>query len=590
VNTEQLDPARAMAEALTGVAEDLAGEFAFRPLLERILQRSTELLQCEAGSVCSVDEAAGTYRKEADVGVACQSGREFPLSEGMTGAVVAQRGPVWFDRYDDVSGGHLLPADRRSLRGVIGVPLTWRGSILGACIVFSRDPRRTFGQADADLLQIFAKHAAVALANARIYEVAEERTRAEAAAAERARLLREAHDTLTRGLVGVLAKLDGLDTELANRGLVDLRPAVEDARATAEAALVETRGALVGMATSALAGRSLEELLTTEVDWVRSVGRLDARLVVAGTAVPVEPSLAHEVMHIAREALTNIVRYAGARTVRVGLVYDPAGVSLLMTDDGRGFDVSVTDELATFGLRAMADRAHAVGGGIEVQSVAGWGTSVRARFPYARPDRRQVAQRVRVLIVDDQPLLRAGVARLLALSEPVIELIGEAANAPDALLMQRTLQADVVVVGLRPPANGVQLCHALLEERPDLAVVAVYAGDQPLVTAALRAGVRGCLGEDVDGPALAQAVLAASRGQAVLSGAALSYLHPGSADAGLTGREREVRSLIEDGLPDKLIAQRLTISVKTVEKHVGAVLRKTGARNRTELAGLAHKP
>ncbi len=70
----------ARAGKLIAVAEDLAGEFSLRPLLERILQRCTELLGCDAGSICSVDEAAGTYRKEADIGVACQSGRVFPLT------------------------------------------------------------------------------------------------------------------------------------------------------------------------------------------------------------------------------------------------------------------------------------------------------------------------------------------------------------------------------------------------------------------------------------------------------------------------------------------------------------------------------
>ncbi len=62
-----------------------------------------------------------------------------------------------------------------------------------------------------------------------------------------------------------------------------------------------------------------------------------------------------------------------------------------------------------------------------------------------------------------------------------------------------------------------------------------------------------------------------------------------SGPSGLTSREREVRTLLESGLPDKAIAQRLVISVKTVEKHVGAVLRKTGARSRTELAATARR-
>jgi GAF domain-containing protein len=187
--------AAARAAGLIAVAEDLAGEFSLRPLLQRILLRCTELLGCTAGSICSVDEVAGTYRKEADIGVACQSGQVFPLSEGMTGVVVVGgRGPVWFDRYDEVQGGHVAAEHRATLRWVIGVPLEWRGEVIGACVVFSRDESRLFGPDDAELLELFARHAAIALATARMHEAAEERARAEATASERDRLLGEVQE------------------------------------------------------------------------------------------------------------------------------------------------------------------------------------------------------------------------------------------------------------------------------------------------------------------------------------------------------------------------------------------------------------
>jgi DNA-binding NarL/FixJ family response regulator len=113
------------------------------------------------------------------------------------------------------------------------------------------------------------------------------------------------------------------------------------------------------------------------------------------------------------------------------------------------------------------------------------------------------------------------------------------------------------------------------------------------VAAAMRAGARGCVDTGADGPELARAVVAAGRGQAILSGPMLRQLHRGLQDeetaAALTDREREVRGLMEQGLPDKIIAERLVLSVKTVEKHAGAVLRKTGARNRTELAAQASR-
>jgi GAF domain-containing protein len=87
--------------------------------------------------------------------------------------------------------------ERAALRGVIGVPLEWRGRIIGACIVFSRDERRVFG---AELLELFARHAAIALAHARMLDAAEERARSQAAA-ERDRLLADLHDTLAQPLV-----------------------------------------------------------------------------------------------------------------------------------------------------------------------------------------------------------------------------------------------------------------------------------------------------------------------------------------------------------------------------------------------------
>jgi DNA-binding NarL/FixJ family response regulator len=149
----------------------------------------------------------------------------------------------------------------------------------------------------------------------------------------------------------------------------------------------------------------------------------------------------------------------------------------------------------------------------------------------------------------------------------------------------------LVDLGLAPAASQPGITALLLGQDPGLAVVAICEpGDGEQVAAALRAGARGCVDAGVDGPELARAVVAAGRGQAILSGPVLQQLHRGlRADEGeaLTEREREVRGLMEQGLPDKLIAERLVLSVKTVEKHAGSVLRKTGARNRTELAALA---
>jgi len=562
--------AAARAAGLIAVAEDLAGEFSLHPLLERILRRCTELLGCHAGSICSVDEAAGTYRKEADIGVACQSGRVFPLTEGMTGAVVARRAPVWFARYDEVPGGHLAPEDRATLRGVIGVPLEWRGRIIGVCVVFSRDERRVFGPDDAELLELFARHAAIALATAQMHEAAEERARAEAAAAERDRLLGEVHDGLTQRLVSIRVHLEAGQ--------------IEEAGAIARDALAEIRLTLLGLAASPLKGQTLDAALRSEAAWAQSIGGLEVGYVSAGTPAAMEESLAYGVLRVAREALTNIVRHAQARSVRLGLMYEPTAVTLLVQDDGQGFDPTAEWQGDRFGLRAVSERARVLGATVDVDSLAGWGTRIRARFPY-RHDAEQVAPRLRVLIAAARPLLRAGIARLLSTTDPGLEVVGEASTADQALDACSGLRPDVVLADL-------DLTSLLLSRDPDLAVVGVCeVGDEKLVASAIRAGARGCVDTGADGPELARAVIAAGRGQAILSGPVLQRLHRGLRDDGpepaLTDRERQVRSLMEQGLPDKLIAEQLVLSIRTVEKHAGAVLRKTGARNRTELAALA---
>ena len=191
-------------------------------------------------------------------------------------------------------------------------------------------------------------------------------------------------------------------------------------------------------------------------------------------------------------------------------------------------------------------------------------------------------------------MVRAGIIRLLSGTEPGIEVIGEVATAADALDACRELVPDVVLADLDVTGlllGDLGVTGLLLGDDPGLAVVGLCeVGDEKLVASAMRAGARGCVDMSADGPELARAVVAAGRGQAILSGPVLRQLHRGlQEDTGpaLTDRERQVRGLMEQGLPDKLIAEQLVLSIKTVEKHASAVLRKTGARNRTELAALA---
>ncbi|MCS5735464.1 GAF domain-containing protein [Herbiconiux daphne] len=626
--------ARRQVDTLAAMANDLAGQFALEPLLERILTHTMELLGCESGSICTVDEVAGTYRKEVDLGVGCQSGQTFPLDEGVTGAVVRQRSAVIFDRYADVPGAHIAPPERDLLHGVIGVPIRWNGAVIGTCVVFSRDPDRRFTDADSGLLELFATHAAIAITNARLHALAAERASEAATLGERERVVRDVHDTVGRGLAAILLHLDSAERALATLpdaatpqppdaatppppdaaapqppdaatppapDAESARAAVAQARSAANAALTETRRTVLGLGPSLLDGRSLGEAIALELGWVESTAGVATRFVVIGEPRALAPETARQLFRITQEALTNVLEHARARSIRVGVVYGDESIAVLIDDDGRGFDITElthpTRPRATsrprpgpgLGLRGLVARAQHLGGSVQVDSTPGWGTRLRVELPYQAPTHLDGSSRSRwrVLVVHDSPVVRAGLVRMLALVEPDIQVVGEIAESSQVVDAYRLLRPHVVLTHLRMPhIDGVRLTSYLRAIDRDAAVVLlVDTVSDDGVREAAQAGAVGFVKHDVDAAGLARAVVAAARGDSLMTVELFTSSTGVDGPDHLTAREREVRSLVEDGLPYKQIAAALDISVKTVEKHVGAILRKTGAPNRRALAG-----
>ena len=593
------DYLRVQLNTLAGLATDLAGQFELQPLLERILRHAVGLLGCESGSICLVDEVARVYRKEVDLGVECHSGMTFPLDEGVTGEIMRAHGPVMLDEYSKVIGGHIKSPERLSLHAVIGVPIRWRGSTIGSCVVFSRTPGRTFGRADADLLELFAKHAAIAIMNSRLHAEAQERTKQAATAAERERIVRDVHDTVGRGLAAVLLHLEAAEREAAPTLEHGVAQSLGLAREAAHEALAETRRTVLGLGSALLDGRSLAEAIGLELAWTESAASLSGQFVVLGEPRQLVADVAYALFTMVQEALTNVISHARARTVRVGLVYARDTVSVLVEDDGRGFDsstVALTGDAMVgmpgkFGLQGLVARAQRLDGTVTVDSTLGWGTKVRVDVAYvSRRPEGTPRPRWRVLLVHERPIVRAGLVRLLALAEPDIQVVGEVPNAAGAVEAYRLLRPDVVLADIRiPGTGGGGLVADLRAEDPDAAVV--FLIDSPTDAAtydAAQQGARGFIARDIDANGLVRVVIAAARGEVLMPVDALANFtsRPTDHDAvRLTEREREIRVLLVQGLPNKAIAARLHISVKTVERHVGSLLKKSGAQNRTMLTG-----
>lgn len=195
----------------------------------------------------------------------------------------------------------------------------------------------------------------------------------------------------------------------------------------------------------------------------------------------------------------------------------------------------------------------------------------------------RMAAAIRILTVDDHPLMRAGVASFLA-TEPGLQVVAEAANGEEALEKYRALRPDLVLMDLSMPVmDGLEATRAILEEFPDarIIVLTTYAGDED-VHRALGAGAMGYLLKDMlvtDILKVVRSVIAGRRGIPPAVAATLAQHTPRIA---LTPRETEVISLIATGLTNAQIAQRIGRTEETVKVHVKNILHKLDAQDRTE--------
>jgi DNA-binding NarL/FixJ family response regulator len=196
---------------------------------------------------------------------------------------------------------------------------------------------------------------------------------------------------------------------------------------------------------------------------------------------------------------------------------------------------------------------------------------------------------IRVVIADDHAVVRAGLAQLLATFAGV-ELVGAAADGEEAVALSAERDPDVVLMDLEMPVlDGIEATRRIRAAQPDVAVVVLTSfSDRERILSALDAGAAGYLLKDAEPDELVRAIEAAARGEAPLDPKAARALlsarrAPGPADA-LSDREREVLALVAKGLPNKLIAQRLGISEKTVKAHLTSVYRQIGVTDRTQAA------
>ncbi|HLI68887.1 MAG TPA: response regulator transcription factor [Ktedonobacteraceae bacterium] len=208
---------------------------------------------------------------------------------------------------------------------------------------------------------------------------------------------------------------------------------------------------------------------------------------------------------------------------------------------------------------------------------------------------------IRLLIVDDHEMVREGLKAILV-AEPDFSIVGDAANAEQALELIERLKPDVALVDIRlPGTNGIELCRLASERYPGTAVIILTTfTDENLVAQCIQAGARGFIVKDVERFDLKRSIRAVARGEAAIdtrvAAAMLAQLRRGPSAAepsppadSLSSQQLVILRLVAQGLSSREIATQLYLSENTVKGYVQEILHRLGVKNRTEAVMVAVK-
>lgn len=367
----------AVSEAVLGVA----GDRTVAAVLERLAAAARHLAGARYAAIGIPDDDGDGFAQFIHVGMSddlVEAIGPLPKTHGLLGSMLVDPGPY---RTADVRADPRFtwwPAAHPRMRSFLGVPIVFKGDVVGAFYLADKESGPGFTDADESLIGLLAAHAAVAIENARLYEQSRELSMVE----ERNRIARELHDATAQTLFSIRLAADAAlgslpaDPDRARHELATVRE-------LAGAAAAELRSLIFALQPPSLAADGLVAALGKHLDLLGRAHRLDVALVADGVG-PLPAGLEADLYRLAQEALTNVVRHAAATSVTVTLSVsrDPGSITLTVADDGAGFDPATRGIRAhRLGLTSMAARAARHGGSTRVESSPGAGTTVTAEVP-----------------------------------------------------------------------------------------------------------------------------------------------------------------------------------------------------------------
>lgn len=367
------EPSSRALEALSDAVLAVASELAVAPILQRLVGAARQLVGARYAAI-GIPDDKGRFDEFITSGMTdaeIASIGPLPRTHGMLDAVMQSTDSMRMPNLqrDARFGG--WPANHPDMRSMLGVPIVSKGTVIGAFYLTDKKGETAFTDADQTLIERFAAHAAVVVENARLFE----QSRLLSVVEERNRLARDLHDSVTQTLFSLnltaQAAADLIERD-PRRAQNELRRVSELARA----ALDEMRNLVFELRPAELEVEGLVGTLQKHIEIVRRSHDADISLTVAGNG-RVEPTLELEVYRIVQEALNNVIKHAGARSVAIAIEFHDGAVRASIRDDGTGFDPEALPVRAKhLGLTSMEERARSVGGTLQIESAPGRGTTV----------------------------------------------------------------------------------------------------------------------------------------------------------------------------------------------------------------------
>ena len=417
-----------------------------------------------------------------------------------------------------------------------------------------------------------------------------------AVAEERARIARELHDIVAHAVSVMVLQVGAVRHQLPD-AMAEDRDALRSVEQAGRGALAEMRRLLSVMRRD---GDGLELAPQPGLDGldslIKEIGRagLPVELHVDGERFPLPPGIDLSAYRIVQEGLTNALKHARASHAEVTVRYAPDEVGIEVHDDGTGATPSDgtarprTDRhpRARQTLRRRDDRRH--------------DKRRRVHAQHPPPTHPRPAMTIRVLIADDQSMVRAGFRMLLA-GEQDMEVVAEASNGLEAVAKAARFDPTVILMDIRmPELDGLQATRRILatDNTARILILTTFGLDE-YVYEALSAGASGFVLKDDPPEQLIEAVRTVAAGDALLSPAITKRVinqftriprhEPPKELDELTAREQDILRLIARGLSNEEIGAELYISETTVKTHVTHILQKLGLRDRVQVVVLAYQ-